>query len=45
VSDYIIDMGPEGGVRGGEIICTGSPEEVAKNKRSYTAKYLEEELK
>ena len=44
VADHIIDMGPEGGINGGEIICTGSPEEVAKNSRSYTAKYLREEL-
>ena len=44
VADHIIDMGPEGGVKGGEIICTGTPEEVAKNKRSYTAEFLKEEL-
>jgi excinuclease ABC subunit A len=44
VADHIIDMGPEGGVKGGEIICTGTPEEVAKNKKSYTAEYLSAEL-
>ncbi|MFO7371163.1 MAG: excinuclease ABC subunit UvrA [Bacteroidales bacterium] len=45
VADHIIDMGPEGGEKGGEIICTGTPEEVVKNKKSYTAVYLKEELK
>lgn len=45
VADHIIDLGPEGGEKGGEIICTGTPEEVAKNKKSYTAVYLKEELK
>jgi excinuclease ABC subunit A len=44
MADHIIDMGPEGGAKGGEIICTGTPEEVAGNKRSYTAEYLKEEL-
>ena len=44
VADYLIDMGPEGGARGGEVICTGTPEDVAKNKRSYTAEYLKAEL-
>jgi excinuclease ABC subunit A len=44
VADHIIDMGPEGGVKGGEIICTGTPEEVAENKKSYTAEYLKREL-
>ncbi|GAA4772482.1 excinuclease ABC subunit UvrA [Novosphingobium ginsenosidimutans] len=39
-ADWIIDLGPEGGVRGGEIIAEGTPEEVVKAKRSYTAKYL-----
>lgn len=38
--DYIIDLGPEGGDRGGQIIATGTPEEVAKVKGSYTGKYL-----
>ena len=44
VADHLIDMGPEGGARGGEVICTGTPEIVAKNKRSYTAEYLKAEL-
>ena len=35
-SDYIIDIGPNGGDNGGEIIATGTPEEVSKNKNSYT---------
>ena len=38
--DYIIDLGPEGGTGGGEVICSGTPEEVAKVKRSYTGQYL-----
>ncbi len=44
VSDYIVDLGPEGGDQGGNIVCQGTPEEVAKNKKSYTAIYLREEL-
>lgn len=44
VSDYIIDLGPEGGDKGGEIVCEGTPEEVVKNTKSYTAKFLKEEL-
>lgn len=44
VADYIIDLGPEGGKNGGEIICSGTPEEIIKNKKSFTAKYLKEEL-
>lgn len=43
-ADYIIDMGPEGGEKGGTIIVSGTPEEIIKNKTSYTAKYLKEEL-
>ena len=39
-ADYIIDLGPEGGDRGGEVVCTGTPEEVAKEPRSYTGNYL-----
>ena len=39
-ADYIIDLGPEGGKGGGTIIAKGTPEEVAKSKKSYTAKYL-----
>ncbi|MBR1841233.1 MAG: excinuclease ABC subunit A, partial [Alphaproteobacteria bacterium] len=43
-ADYIVDVGPEGGDGGGEIIATGTPEEVAKNKRSFTGKYLKDKL-
>ena len=39
-ADYIIDLGPEGGDRGGEVIAAGTPEEVALNPRSYTGQYL-----
>ena len=39
-ADYIIDLGPEGGDRGGEIVCCGTPEQVAEDPRSYTGKYL-----
>ena len=39
-ADYIIDLGPEGGDRGGEIVAIGTPEEVAKNKKSYTGMYV-----
>lgn len=45
VADYIVDMGPEGGDGGGRIVAKGTPEEVAKSKTSYTAKYLREKLK
>jgi excinuclease ABC subunit A len=44
-SDWIIDLGPEGGDGGGEIIAEGTPEEVANSKRSYTGKYLKPYLK
>ena len=44
VADHIIDLGPEGGKDGGKILCTGTPEEVMKNNKSYTAKFLKEEL-
>ncbi len=44
VADHIIDLGPDGGKNGGQILCTGTPEQVAKNKKSYTAKFLKEEL-
>jgi excinuclease ABC subunit A len=40
VADWIIDLGPEGGVRGGEIVAEGTPEDVAKNARSFTGGYL-----
>ncbi len=45
VADHIIDLGPEGGNRGGEVVCEGTPEEVIHVKESLTAKYLKEELK
>lgn len=44
-ADYIIDMGPEGGDRGGMVVVTGTPEEVAMCENSYTGKYLKEKLK
>ena len=39
-ADYVIDLGLEGGAKGGKLIATGTPEEIAKNKKSYTGKYL-----
>ncbi len=44
LADYIIDIGLEGGKKGGQVLCTGSPEEITKNKKSYTAQFLEKEL-
>ena len=44
-SDYIIDIGPEGGVGGGNIVAKGTPEEVANNTKSYTGKYLKRVLR
>lgn len=44
-ADYIIDLGPGGGENGGQLLAEGTPEEVAKNKKSYTASYLKEKLK
>ena len=43
-ADYIIDLGPEGGSRGGEIVATGTPEQVAKVEQSYTGKFLKKML-
>ncbi len=43
-ADYLIDIGPEGGRGGGQVIATGTPEEVAENPNSYTGKYLKMEL-
>ena len=43
--DYIVDIGPEGGTKGGEICCTGTPEEVSLHKSSHTARFLRQELK
>jgi excinuclease ABC subunit A len=39
-ADWILDLGPEGGVRGGELVAEGTPEEVAANPRSFTGQYL-----
>ncbi len=44
-SDYIIDIGPEGGVNGGNLVAKGTPEEVAGNNKSYTGKYLKKVLR
>lgn len=44
-ADYIIDLGPEGGDKGGKVVVTGTPEEICKSRKSYTAKYLREVLK
>ncbi|RAR48577.1 excinuclease ABC subunit UvrA [Flavobacterium lacus] len=44
LADYIIDIGLEGGKGGGEIICKGTPEEIVKNKKSFTAQFLKKEL-
>ena len=44
MADWVIDMGPEGGDRGGRIVCQGTPEQVAQCAESYTGKYLKEEL-
>lgn len=44
-ADYIIDLGPEGGDNGGEVVAEGTPEQVAKNKRSYTGKFLKKVLR
>ena len=43
-SDYIIDIGPEGGIGGGKIVAKGTPEEVANNSKSYTGQYLKKIL-
>ena len=43
-ADYIIDMGPEGGDRGGTVIAKGTPEEVAKVEKSYTGQYVKKYL-
>jgi excinuclease ABC subunit A len=44
LADYIIDIGLEGGKGGGELLCSGTPEEIVKNKKSYTAQFLKKEL-
>ncbi|HET6611415.1 MAG TPA: excinuclease ABC subunit UvrA, partial [Kofleriaceae bacterium] len=43
-ADWIIDLGPEGGARGGEVVATGTPEEVARERRSYTGQFLRPHL-
>ena len=43
-ADYIVDLGPEGGIRGGEIVATGTPAQVAKNENSYTGQFLKKLL-
>ncbi len=43
-ADHIIDLGPEGGEKGGEVLCTGTPEEISENKMSYTGQYLKKML-
>jgi excinuclease ABC subunit A len=45
MADYIIDIGPDGGKKGGKIVAAGTPEEIIKSKDSLTAKYLAQELK
>ena len=44
-ADYIIDLGPEGGDRGGTVVAAGTPEELIRSRKSYTAKYLKKMLK
>ena len=43
-ADYIIDLGPEGGEKGGQIVAVGSPEQIVKNEQSYTGKFLNKYL-
>jgi excinuclease ABC subunit A len=43
-ADWVIDLGPEGGDKGGEIVAVGTPEDVAKEPKSYTGQYLKEIL-
>ena len=44
-SDWIVDLGPEGGDKGGSIVVEGTPKEIIINKKSYTAKYLKKYIK
>lgn len=44
-ADYVIDIGPDGGKNGGNVVATGTPEEIVKNKKSITGLYLKEKLK
>jgi excinuclease ABC subunit A len=43
-SDWVIDLGPEGGDRGGQLIACGPPEKIAQNERSFTGQYLKDML-
>ncbi len=43
-ADYVIDLGPEGGEKGGKVVAKGTPEDVAHNKHSYTGAYLKKYL-
>jgi excinuclease ABC subunit A len=43
-ADHIIDLGPEGGDKGGEVVAAGTPEEIVRNRRSYTGQYLKRVL-
>ena len=43
-ADWVIDLGPDGGDKGGEIVAEGTPEQVAKCKESYTGKYIKKML-
>jgi excinuclease ABC subunit A len=43
-ADYIVDLGPEGGMRGGRIICQGTPKEIISNTESITAQFLKNEI-
>jgi excinuclease ABC subunit A len=44
-ADHVIDLGPEGGEKGGHLVATGTPEQIAQNPDSYTGKFLKEKLK
>jgi len=44
-ADYLIDLGPEGGEKGGWVVATGTPEDVARVSHSYTGQYLKKKLK
>lgn len=44
LSDYIVDMGPEGGSNGGQVVCEGTPEKIADCKESHTGRFLRMEL-
>ena len=43
-ADHIIDLGPEGGEKGGQVIAVGTPEQICKNEQSYTGKFLKKYL-